>query len=310
MSKDVVGTSPTTGEVLVHDTETDDYSWEPGTEAQIESATAAIVESEITGVYEAPEYSPPEVPPPPPPPPPPPKIVIYTRREVPPEVVVEKPEEVSALSVSIGFISWLIERFNWLGALFYNIGLEFHSWIFPFYLLAQPFFRLQEICADIAWGFVDFGEWVIEVHDRVKYILSWSTIWSYITSWVPNLLAISDWFSSWWDLIREKVVNWFETVKPTIVGWIDAARDWVKLWVEAIEKRTNELTSIWNNFVAVTLPTLPNWLDIDRLIKSWFQNFESSWEGWQELRSSVTEFIKDPEQWFHDRLEEIFERFW
>ncbi|GAH56544.1 unnamed protein product [marine sediment metagenome] len=33
--------------------------------------------------------------------------------------------------------------------------------------------------------------------------------------------------------------------------------------------------------------------------------------GWvQEFRDTITEFFADPLQWFYDRLEEIFERYW
>lgn len=56
MGLEVIGTSPTTGEVLVRDTETRDQYWAPGTPAQISQVTAAIEGAGYFGTISYPEY--------------------------------------------------------------------------------------------------------------------------------------------------------------------------------------------------------------------------------------------------------------
>lgn len=51
-------------------------------------------------------------------------------------------------------------------------------------------------------------------------------------------------------------------------------------------------------------------LDISALIDSAFLSREPFWAGWQDWKDAVIEFIQDPWQWFYDRLEELFDRFW
>ena len=51
-------------------------------------------------------------------------------------------------------------------------------------------------------------------------------------------------------------------------------------------------------------------MDIQKLIRSAFKEYEDLWRGWAAIRDQVFDFFKDPEQWVYDRLDKFFERFW
>lgn len=332
MSKEVIGTSPSTGEVLVRDTDTGDMSWEPGTEEQVDRVTRSI---EATPEYTTPtyeEYQEPEEEYVPPAPPPPPPTLTYTYREVPPEALVEAPEAVSALSVSVDFIGWIIERFNWLSEYFYDIYLEVLSWVWPFYNAAYLFLFLSEVSSQLAWDFYDFSLWIVEVHDRVAQVLSWSTIWSYILSYVPNLEEIRDWFYHWWSNVYGVVTDWWSSTSTTVLGWIDETKQWAQLWIDYLQGQVNalgvriddvlalipdvsDIQAWFANWTGNVSSVITTWWtgalsQVQSLIDSAFIEREPFWAGWQDWRDRVTEFFTDPEKWVYDRLDSFFERYW
>lgn len=219
--------------------------------------------------------------------------------EVPPEPVPSR-----------DFISSIIDRLNAISSFFWSIEQEVSEWVFPFSLIAYPLSTTSLAFNTLAWNFRDFSLWIYDITDRAKDILSWDTIWSLIRSHIPNLEAIRDWFTNRWAWLNTQISNWWSETGATVAGWIEASKDWARLWIDYLEGRANSLQAAWDNFTTVTLPSLPSWVDINALFASWAKSFEPFWEGWQDVREAITEFIKDPLQWFYDRLDEIFERFW
>lgn len=208
------------------------------------------------------------------------------------------------------FMAAIVSAFNFASALFYHLYVETYTWVFPFNLLSLWFYNLSIALDRLAWNTSGFFTWLNFKVAQIKDSLSWSTIWSYILSYIPNLEAIRDWFYNWWVWIDQRVNDWWTSTRWIVLGWVNEAKQYAKLWIDNLQSQVSSITTVWNNFVAVTLPSLPNWLDIEALIQSWTQSLTPFWEGWQELRDKVTDFIKDPEQWFYDRLDEIFERYW
>ncbi len=335
MAKEVIGTCPSTGEVLVRDTETGEQSWEPGTGEQIDRVTVDI---EATPPDVTPDYEDYEAPPPgyvPPPVPPPVLVIAFTYREVPPEAVVEAPEEVSALSVSVDFIGWIIERFNFLSEDLYAIYLEVLSWMWPFYNVSYLFYYLAAGCSQIAWGFYDFSLWIVEVHDRIQQVLTWSTIWAYILSYVPNLVDIRDWFYDWPSNIYGVVTDWWSSTSSEVLSWIDEAKSYaatlvagVDTWLGNLQATWDDFWTItwpewmsnfdavkagWDNFWTQTFPTLATWTGVDNLIDStiraWLP-FYDDLASLVRLWGEIEEFFSDPLQWLYNKMDEWFERFW
>lgn len=221
-------------------------------------------------------------------------------------ILVEEPEPIPPE----GFFPAIVEQFNSISRTFYSAYIEVYYWVWPFNYLATPFYFGSVAFAHLAQGFSSFATAWYGVVNKLTLILSWSTIWSYILTYIPNLEAIRDWFYYWWTFVWNEINEWWEIKKQIVLGWVDAVKDWARLWFIYFEAWLKTLQAEWDYFKKVTLPSLPDWLGIDKLIASWFEKFAPFWEGWQEVKEKITDFIKDPEEWFYNRLDEIFERYW
>ena len=210
-------------------------------------------------------------------------------------------------------LDWLItirQYVNTAALWFKWVRDEVNGWVYPFSLLSSPFDNFYRTFYWIASLLTDAHTWAGTIAQMVSQGISWELVWSYILQRFPKLEELRDWFSYWWTWVDQRVTNWWAETKTGVISWINAAKDWAWLWIEYLEGRVNGLQVAWDSFVTTTLPTLPNWLDIDELIKSWFTNLSPLWEGWQDWRDKVAEFFSDPEQWLYDRIDSFFERYW
>jgi len=228
------------------------------------------------------------------------------------------------MSFMADIIDWLNEATNW----FYGLYLDCYNSVWPLTLIARWFYELCLVCNNLAWAFYYFSSWVSEVASKITQVLSWSTIWSYILSYVPNLTQIRDWFYSWVTNVTNTISSWWSATSVTVRGWIDAAIVWLKdaastflnfwdnLWPQFVSS-FNGLKSAWDNFWKVTLPDLVSfdWLwswwnstidDVQGLINSAFAARQSFWEGWQDMRTSVLKFFEDPLEWLWERFADWF----
>jgi len=332
MAKEVIGTCPSTGEVLVRDTETGDMSWEAGTEEQIESVTEDIEAAGDYGAVEYQEYEPPPAPVPEPKPVPPEEQVVYVAPTTLEELDILALAETTGGYPGIEALDWIIERLNWLSEYFYDIYLEVNSWMAPFNYAAYLFYFASAMFSQLAWGFYDFSEWVYDTANKVKSILNWDTIWSYILSYIPNLEAIRDWFYDRWSWFTTQTANWWSETSTTVIGWIDAAKDWAWLWIDYLQTQANalsvrvneaialipdvtELQAWYSNWWGNILGMLNSWwnerlLDVQSLIDSAFLIRDDFWRGWQDWRDKVAEFFTDPEEWLYRAVDRIIERYW
>lgn len=229
-------------------------------------------------------------------------------------------------------INWIVQRLSDASDFFYDIYLEVNSWIYPFYLAANLFYQLCLVFNRLAWDFYDFGEWVADVTNQLRDILSWSTIRSYIRNWLPNLESVIDWWSKWRIWIGQEIDNWWSNIWQTVKSWIDIATEgldslkvtWNNFWNITFPQWTAKLDTlkgVWDNFWTVTFPTLVNfswlttwwnsrWKEVDQLINSRIKEWSPFFEGWQDWKDRVTEFFTDPEEWLYKAVDRIFERFW
>ena len=210
----------------------------------------------------------------------------------------------------MSFMIWIIEELESAEQFFYDAYQEVKGWIYPFYLLKYPLYGLYGVFLWLVEGFYEFYQWLNWAADRIDEIFSWSNIQSMIRGWLSGIEAAIDWFFSWTTWVGQYITDWWSGILPYILGYIDSV---VEGW--------EDLVTAWDNFWAVTFPNLVSfaWLDIwwqsrlleiDTLINSWMTSFQPFWEGWQEIRSEVTDFFADPLQWAYDKLDEFFERFW
>ncbi len=225
-------------------------------------------------------------------------------------------------------ISYLRDVRDW----FQSAYLEVNSWIYPLYLLATPLYWLYYSFFYIHYYFGFFNEWVADVQLKISQILSLDNIKSYLQEWLDKALEAWNWTQNAWLNIKGDVADWWTSTMGEVQGWIAIATEgldtlkvaWGSFWTVTFPQWTSKLDQLagdWNHFFTHTLPTLfdisfaEEWwrgkiTDITGLIAAAFTERESWWAGWQDWRDQVTEFFADPEQWFYNRLDSFFERFW
>ena len=228
----------------------------------------------------------------------------------------------------MGFMTSIINALNSVSSWFYQIYLEVYGWVYPFWLAAGFFYQLCSLFNTLAWQFYYFSSWVSDVAAKVAEILNWSTIWSYILSYVPNLTQIRDWFYSWWSNVTSVVTSWWSTTQYTVQGWISTAAQpfnamltawnsfWNSLWPQ-LTGSFNSLKSAWDNFWGVTFPTLVSfsWLttwwssrlqDVQGLINSSLKTWFPFYDDLVKLWSSLTAFFTNPVEFIWERFADWF----
>ena len=223
---------------------------------------------------------------------------------------------------------WFIDRIFSLvwDITFFFEDLYYNSGDIPIVgqILANIFWAIMEAFWGLLTPIAQFGDWVNDTSSKVANILSWATIWSYILSYVPNLLAIRDWFSDRWNWFQQNVSTWWETKKTDVQGWISTAVQpfnsmltaWTGFWGStwpAWVTSFNSLKSAWDNFWSYTFPNLVSftWLTtwwaarlldvqglIDSALKTWFPFYDDLVKLWGDIAL----FFTDP-------LEYLWERF-
>ena len=210
----------------------------------------------------------------------------------------------------MSFINYIIEELEDAQDWFYEAYLEVRDWISPFNLLEYPLYGLYGVFMWLVQDFEDFRDWLEWANDLISDILSWSNIRSLIRGWLDGVEDALDWFKSWTTWVGQYIADWWSGILPYILDYVDSA-------VEGLVNLKATWENFWNNIfpTLLTFDWLNTWwqsrlLEIDALISSWLASFSPFWEGWQEVRDEVTSFFADPLQWFYDRLDDFFERFW
>lgn len=218
--------------------------------------------------------------------------------------------------------------FNDVADGFYQLYLTARGWIWPFNYSADLFYAVSVVFRTLAAAFTDFLAVVNGLLSQLPGILSWATIWSYITSNVPNLEAIRDWFYGWVSSVLGVVVTWWAVTKPTLLSWIADAKSWTQSQLNTLQATVLSLLSDFRgwtqsqlNDIRAMLPALFDWgalfswitdwwanrlLDVQGLINSAFLSRESWWAGWRETRSAVFEFLTNPVGYIWDRFLDWF----
>lgn len=210
----------------------------------------------------------------------------------------------------MSFMQSIVSRIQDIADYFYDAYLEVFDWIYPFNLLAPPLYYICYGFSYLAYYFDQFSDWVDFAASRISDILDWSTIWSFILSYVPNLSAISNWFNSWKDFIWQEVITWWQYKKEQVESWIDVAKDTLQYQLDYLSIRVDSIQSRISDIVSM----IPSATDIltsaQALIDGAFLSRQDFWQGWQDFRSQVTDFFSDPEDWLYKAIDRIIERFW
>lgn len=221
-------------------------------------------------------------------------------------------------------IGFLEDARDWL----HEAYLEVSSWPTPFNFLATQLYYIYVAFYYLVEYFGIFNDWLEWAAAWIGEILDWDSIWDLILGVIPNLETIRDWFYDWASNVANIVRAWWEDTSETVLGWIDAAvaffqdiadawyNFWNNLWPQ-FTRAFGDLASAWNYFWEIIFPSLVDfdWLtswwaarlqDVGGLIDTAFSLRKSLWEGWQDLRDQVTEFIQDPAEFVWGKFVDWF----
>ncbi len=230
------------------------------------------------------------------------------------------------------FMTWIVDRLTAAQDTFSELYLDVYFAGWPLNIMADWFYDLVLIFNDLAWRFSQFGEWVNTVQAQLGDGLGWSTIWSTLLSYVPNLEEIRDWFYYWPTYVTDLVNAWWSSTGSTVAAWIDESKAWTWSLVQDLQGRVGileagivELRGSTGDIAALVqwftdwrgqvLGEISGWwsgalLDVQALIDTAFTTREPFWAGWSDWRDKVVEFFTDPEDQVLKILERGLERFW
>lgn len=207
----------------------------------------------------------------------------------------------------------------------------YNHWL-PLGWLGDALRYLSDFTAAIAGYLYDASWWYEGTTTAIGQILSWETLKNLIQSWLAGIEDAISWIQDWWGWVGQRIDYWWQSELQTVRDWIAAATqgfdqlkaawdNFTRVTLRDIFDQFELLRANWNQFWAVTFPSLVSftWLstwwnsrlqDVQSLIDSAFTIREDIWTGWQELRDQVVDFFADPWAWLYERLDDFIERFW
>ncbi len=222
----------------------------------------------------------------------------------------------------------IVGMLNSVSAYFYSLYLTTLGWVWPFYLLANLFYGLSDLFSMLAWSFSDFFTLVNELVSRIDQVLSWDAIQSLILGWFPWLESLGSWFGNWWNNVSSVVTSWWSATQVLVLAWVQSARDFAADLFNQVSSALaslqaswdqfqpripvlDQVTAWWGNWTGNVLSAVNAWwterlLEVQYLISSAFTARESLWAGWQDIRTSVLEFLQDPVEFIWQRFADWF----
>jgi len=196
----------------------------------------------------------------------------------------------------------------------YQLAGEMALWCWdndpPFGWFGDRFLDIYDFLTDLHYVLYQLQRDYNDLWDMVLDTLTQSDIFQMLQTWLNYAEDAWNWILNSVLYIGSIVEDWWLEKRAIVEGWIAIATEGLA-----------EIIDLWDTFWEDIYPNLISFdwlsiwwnsrlLDIDSLISSWFVSFAPFWEGWIEVREEVTNFFSDPLQWFYNKLDEFFERFW
>jgi len=188
----------------------------------------------------------------------------------------------------------------------YNAAETVGGWVWPLCLLCAPLYLMSDACWNLLTPIANFGDWVTSISTSVANVLSPANIISLLQTWLTY--AQNSWY---W------VLGAFHNVWVIIEEWWWYASFAVQSWIALATQGLAGLLAGWNSFWIITFPTLTTWAgigawwssrlqDILNLLNTAFATRQNLWAGWQEVRTSVLDFLANPLEWLWSRFTDWF----
>ncbi|MBA7559945.1 hypothetical protein ES708_01563 [subsurface metagenome] len=219
------------------------------------------------------------------------------------------------------FMTRIIEYLEDIEGWFLDAYYEVRDWAWPFKYLKDPLYSLKRSFGYLATYFETFDLWLEWADDQLDDIFSWSTIRSYIRTWLPDLEKAIDWWDRWWIWVGQEVDDWWQPWWAWIRGEIDDLENWALLQIDnavenitqvvtniydysqtTINNFTEYVTEVWNNFYDYSQTTINNFTEN---ISQFITNIN---DYTQTTINNVTEFITEVIDW--DRVTKALDDWW
>jgi len=211
-------------------------------------------------------------------------------------------------------MNYIVQRLNDASDFFYDIYIEVYSWVWPFWEAGPLFYQLCLLFNKLAWDFYDFSSWVTATADKLTDILSWSTIRSYIRSWLPDLEDTIDWWYDWLYWVWDSIDDWWDSTSDEVWGWVLDVRSWTTTQINTA--RNSILTTISNleswtiaeinsvrDSILAAISTVESWTTAQlNTIRASILAAISTVESWttaqlNTIRASILAAVSDIEAW-------------
>jgi len=199
---------------------------------------------------------------------------------------------------------------------FYDAYLEVNDWVWPFYNLALPLYRIHQLCYFLLDSIAVLSDWTGDIQDAIGNLLSFQDIWDYFLDWFVWAAAAYDWVYNAWYNVSSIIDTWWGSTSEIVQGWIYDVRQYAAGLVADVMVLVTTLQAAWDNFKGkipsfdAILDWWGNWTgellsviiawwagalqDVQDLIGTAFVVRADLWAGWQEMRDQVIEFFTDP----------------
>jgi len=222
------------------------------------------------------------------------------------------------------FINGIVDALDWMSDLFLDIYVETKDWVWPFYYISDPFYWLVAATIRLAGYFIDLGDFLEMVDDRVDEILDEWDIRSMLRPWLDMAEDAWAWVQDatlelwgivdeWWTTTASSVRDWIATAEAWLWaemektrGWLHEVRTW---WLEFIWRvpTIDEIITWFGDWGSKVITSVITWgaltaTQIGELIDSKISELPSFWEGWQEVKDQVIAFFSDPVEFIWERF--------
>lgn len=212
------------------------------------------------------------------------------------------------------FMSWIINHLNYLSDYFHSLYLETYGWVFPFYLLASPFYQMSWQVSGLAWHFYYFSLWVDDVAARIAQIVSLDNIYAYFKTYFDYAVYAYNWVYYSWINVTSIIDSWWYNAQQTVLALINEVYTWTTAQINATKTTILAVISNLETWTTAEFNTVRNWVlaliaDIETItpdlldsVKAFLLSVISNLEAWtitefNVVRGWVLALLGDIETW-------------
>jgi len=209
-------------------------------------------------------------------------------------------EWVAAICSFIGNLAWKADRLAF--------DLEPEWWCPDF--IPAALHTISDFLEAITGKCVRFAFIVGVIESSIKEFLTRFDLDAILLEPLRRLGELWSWFLDRISEVKSIIAEWWEAAKDTVLGWISTFVDVVYQLLDDLEASITELSSRWDDFWTITLPTLASHLDVAEAINNLRKEWSDLLDTWSELSEDIKLFFADPLGWLYERLEDFFDRWW